>query len=101
MPRFTRANSIIERIRRERPEEHERIKLASIDNTTWYPARVLVEYYERDNPSEILFRLFNSNQEFGNWISSSLNAQNVRMLTIKREIIYPNETEGACCICKR
>lgn len=71
------------------------------DNTYWVVGRLIVEYYTRGNPSQIHKRLFNSYREFSYWISSSENKREVRMLTIKQEILYPNEMERACCFCKR
>lgn len=94
-------SSIIERITRERPDEYERIKLESVDNSFWVVGRIIVEYYTRDNPSQIHNRLFNSYKEFSFWISSGENKHNVRMLTTKHEIRYPNEMENACCFLRR
>lgn len=88
-------------IRHNKPDEWERSKRESIDNSFWVVNRLLVEYYTRDNPSQIMRRLFNTHKEFGAWIASGENKNNVRMLTIKQEILYPNEMEGACCLCKR
>lgn len=71
------------------------------DSAYWLVGRIIVEYYLRGNPSQIHKRLFNSYREFSNWISNSVTSNEVRMLTTKHEIIYPNEMQGACCICKR